>query len=129
MSEEQNEYINILKDIFHFSIDNSSEIYPILKDSDNIKKFKEYMKNKSTNNKNKIFLLQKLKMIFEQNDILIPFFINNCYKKPCYFFYQIINLYLAEDLDEDSMNVLEEFLFMINSNISLNKQIFEFRNI
>ena len=126
MSEEQNEYINILKDIFHFSIDNSSEIYPILKDSDNIKKFKEYMKNKSTNNKNKIFLLQKLKMIFEQNDILIPFFINNCYKKPCYFFYQIINLYLAEDLDEDSMNVLEEFLFMINSNISLNKQIFEF---
>ena len=126
MNEEQNDYINILKDIFHFSNDNSSEIYPILKDSDNIKKFKEYIKNKNTINKNKILLLQKLKIIFEQNDVLIPFFINNCYKKPYYFFYPIINLYLAEDIDEDSMNFLEEFLFLINTHISLNKQILEF---
>ena len=126
MSEEQNNYINILKDIFHCSNDNSSEIYPILKDSDNIKKFKEYIKNKDANNKNKIFLLKQLKIIFEQNDILIPFFINNCYKKPYYFFYPIINLFLTDDIDEENLNFLEEFLLLINSHISLNKQILEF---
>ena len=60
MSEDENDYKNILKEIFHCSPDNSSDIYPIIKNSDNIKLFKEFMKNKDIINANKILLLKEL---------------------------------------------------------------------
>jgi len=126
MSEDENDYKNILKEIFHCSPDNSSDIYPIIKNSDNIKLFKEFMKNKDIINANKILLLKELKTLFEQNDILILQIVNNGYKKPYYFFYQIINLYLSEDVIEENLKFLEEFLILVNSYITLHKQIFDF---
>ena len=118
MSEEQKDYIYILKEIFNCPNENSLEIHPIIKNSDNIQKFKIYMKDKNVINSNKVLLLKKLKNLFDNNDILIPFFVNNFYKKSSYFFYPIINLYLSDDIDEENMKFLDEFLFLINSYIS-----------
>ena len=126
MSKEQKDYIYILKEIFNCPNENSLEIYPIIKNSDNFQKFKIYMKDKNVINSNKVLLLKKLKNLFDNNDILIPFFVNNFYKKSSYFFYPIINLYLSDDIDEENMKFLDEFLFLINSYIPLNKSIFEF---
>ena len=43
MSEnDEKDYINLLKKIFHFS-ESSSDIYPIVKNSDNIDDFKQYI--------------------------------------------------------------------------------------
>ena len=86
MSEERKEYINILKEIFHYSTDNSSIIFPIIKNPDNVKNFKEYMNNKHNSNKTKILLLKELKILFDQNDILILYFVKNCYIKSFFFY-------------------------------------------
>ena len=126
MSEERKEYINILKEIFHYSTDNSSIIFPIIKNPDNVKNFKEYMNNKHNTNKTKILLLKELKILFDQNDILILYFVKNCYIKSFFFYYPIINLYLSEDINEEDLKFLEEFLILINSYITLHKQIFDF---
>ena len=124
MSEETKEHINILTEIFHYSTDNSS-IIPIIKNPDNIIKLKEFMNNKHNNNKNKLLLLKELKKLFEQNDILILYIINKCYKKTYFFYYPIINLYLSEDINEEDLKFLDDFLFLINSYITLHKKIFE----
>jgi len=126
MSEETKEYKNILKDIFHYSTDNSSiNFIPIINNPDNIIKFKTFMNNKN-NNKNKLLLLKQLKILFEQNDLLILFIISKCYKKTYFFYYPIINLYLSEDTNEEDLKFLDDFLFLINSYITLHKKIFEY---
>ena len=130
MSEQEEnkekDYMNILQEIFFFSKENSSEIYPILKNVDNIQKLKQYLKDKNINNENKLSLLKIIKMIFEKNDILIPLFIDKYYKRSSYFFYPIIKIYFSEETNEENLKFLDEFIFLINSHISLERSIFEF---
>ena len=123
---KEKDHMNILKEIFYFSSENSSEIYPILKNADNIQKLKQYLNNKNINNENKLYLLKKLKKIFEKNDILIPFFIDKYYKRAPYFFYPMVKIYFSEETDEENMKFIEEFILLINSHISLDRPIFEF---
>ena len=126
MNEEESEedYQNILKEIFDVSNENSSEIFSILKNSDNIQKFKAYIENKNINNNKKIIFFKNLKNIFEKNDMLIPLFVDKYYEK--YFFYPIINLYLSEETNEEDLNFFDEFIYLINSHITLNKTFLEF---
>ena len=50
MSEnDEKDYIVLLKEIFHFS-ENSSDIYPIVQNSDKIDDFKQYLENKNIDN-------------------------------------------------------------------------------
>ena len=123
---KEKDHMNILKEIFYFSSENSSEIYPILKNADNIQKLKQYLNNKNINNENKLSLLKKLKKIFEKNDILIPLIIDKYYKRASYFFYPMIKIYFSEETDEENMKFIEEFILLINSHISLDRPIFEF---
>ena len=82
--------------------------------------------NNKNNNKNKLLLLKQLKILFEQNDLLILYIISKCYKKTYFFYYPIINLYLSEDVNEEDLKFLDDFLFLINSYITLHKKIFEY---
>ena len=120
MSEnENNEYLSILKEIFHFSSENPSEIYPIVQNPDKISEFKSYMENKNIGNLSKLSLLKQLKSFFLFNKILIPFFIEKCNTNTSNFYSPIINLYLDEDIDKENLKFLEDFLFLLNSHISI----------
>ena len=128
MIEEESkvDYMNILREIFHFSNNNSSEIFPILKNSDNIQKFKAFVDNKNNNNEKKIILFKNIKNIFEKNNLLIFLFTDKYYKKSSYFFYPLINIYLSEETKEENLEFFDKFIYLINSHISLNQAIFEF---
>ena len=127
MSEKKEEdYISLLKEIFHFSTKNPLEIYPIVKESDNISKFKSYMENKNIDNMKKLSLLKKLKIIFLSNQNLIPFFTTKYDSNSSNFYFPIIDLFLSEDIKDDNLKFLENFLILLNSNISIPKLSLEY---
>ena len=127
MSEKKEEdYISLLKEIFHFSTKNPLEIYPIVKESDNICKFKSYMENKNIDNMKKLSLLKQLKKIFLSNQNLIPFFTTKYDSNSSNFYFPIIDLFLSEDIKDDNLKFLENFLILLNSNISIPKLSLEY---
>ena len=127
MSEKEKEdYINLLKEIFHFSEENPLKIYPIIKESDNIYKFKSYMENNKISNLQKLSLLKQIKQLFLTNQNLIPFFDRKYSSNSSNFYFPIINLFLSEDIKDDSLKFLEELLILLNSNISISKLSLEY---
>ena len=118
--------LSILKEIFYFSAKNPLEIYPIVQKSDNICKLKSYMENKNIDNKNKLSILKKIKNLFLINHNLIPFFTKKYKTNSSTFFSPIIDLFLSEDIKEKDLSFLEEFLILLNSNISISKLSLEF---
>ena len=126
MSEKEEDYISLLKEIFYFSDKNPLEIYPIVKESDNICKFKLYMENKNIDNIKKLSLLKHIKTFFLSNQNLIPFFTTKYNSNSSNFYSPIINLFLSEDIKDDNLKFLEEFLILLNSHISIPKLSLEY---
>ena len=127
MSENiEKDYNYILKEIFNFSSTDPLEIYPIVKNSNNICKLKTYMENTKIDNISKLTLLKKLKELFILNKNLIPFFTTKYNSNTSNFFFPIINLYLSEDTNEEDIKFLESFLYLLNSHVSVLKLSLEF---
>ena len=127
MSENiEKDYNYILKEIFNFSSTNPSQIYPIVKNTNNICKLKTYMENTKIDNISKLTLLKKLKEFFILNNNLIPFFTTKYNSNTSNFFFPIINLYLSEDTNEEDIKFLESFLYLLNSHVSVLKLSLEF---
>ena len=126
MSEnDDKDYIILLKEIFHFS-ESSSDIYPIVQNSDKIDDFKHYMENKNIDNIKKLSLLKIIKAFFLSNKSLIPFFTTKYNSNSSNFYSPIINLYLSDEIDDESIRFLEGFLFLLNSHVSIPKLSLEF---
>ena len=122
MSEkEEQDYISLLKTIFHSSDNDSSLIYPIVKNSENISKLKTYLENKKIDNISKISLLKKLEDFFLSNNNLIPFLTTKYNSISSNFSFPIINLYLSEDPNEDMLLFLKKLLFLLNTHVSFSK--------
>ena len=101
MSEnEEKDFTIILKEIFNFSSENPSEIYPIIKNSGKITDLKPYMENPNIPNSKKLSLLKDLKNFFLFNNSLMPFFIRKYNSNTNNFYSTIINLFLLEDKNE-----------------------------
>ena len=126
LEKEEEDYISLLKEIFHFSEKIPSKIYPIVKESDNICKFKLYMENKNIDNIKKLCLLKQIKTFFLSNQNLIPFFTTKYNSSSSNFYSPIINLFLSEDIKNDNLKFLEDFLILLNSNISIPKLSLEY---
>ena len=126
MSEnDENDYIILLKEIFHYS-ENSSDIYPIVQNSDKIEDFKQYMENKNIDNIKKLSLLKIIKVFFFSNKSLIPFFTTKYNSNSSNFYSPIINLYLSDEISEENIKFLEGFLFLLNSHVTIPKLSLEF---
>ena len=95
---EEEDYISLLKEIFYFSDKNPLEIYPIVKESDNICKLKLYMENRNIVNMKKLYLLKYIKTFFLSNQNLIPFFTTKYNSNSSNFYSPIIKLFLSEDI-------------------------------
>ena len=122
MSEkEEKDYISLLKNIFHSSDIDSSLIYPIVKNPENISKLKTYLENKKIDNISKISLLKKLEEFFLSNNNLIPFLTTKYNSISSNFSFPIINLYLSEDSNEDMLLFLKKFLLLLNTHVSFSK--------
>ena len=127
MSErDEKDYISILKEIFHFSPKNPPEIYPLVKNSDKIRDLNSYMENQNIPNEKKISLLKELKSLFLSNYNLIPFFTTKYVSSTANFYFPITNIFLSEDTNEEDLKFLEEFLILLNSNISISKLTLEY---
>ena len=127
MSEnKENDYIFLLKEIFFESKKNTSEIYPIIKNSENISKFKIYIENDQIDNLNKLSLLKEIKNYFLSNINLIPFFISKYNSNSSNFYFPLINLYISKDTNEEDLKFLENFLLLLNNHISIPKLPLEF---
>ena len=127
MSEnEEKDFTIILKEIFNFSSENPSEIYPIIKNSGKITDLKPYMENPNIPNSKKLSLLKDLKNFFLFNNSLMPFFIRKYNSNTTNFYSPIINLFLSEDTNEENLKFLEDFLILLNSNISIPKLSLEY---
>ena len=126
MSEKQEKDYNIiLKEIFHVSPKDPSEIFPIIQNSDKILELKSYFENEDIDNAIKISVLKTLKSFFTTNKSLISLFTKNYCSNSTNFYSPIINLYLSEDIDEKDLKFLEEFLLFLNSHISIPKLTLE----
>ena len=120
------DYISLLKEIFHSSDKDSSIISPIVINSDNIYKLKLFMENKKNDNTNKINLLKKLEELFLLNNNLIPFIASRINSNSFNFSFPIINLYVSNDTNEETLLFLEKFLYLLNSNVSISSLSLEF---
>ena len=126
MSEKQEKDSNIiLKEIFHVSPKDPSEIFPIIQNSDKILELKSYLESKDIDNAIKISVLKILKSFFTTNKSLISLFTTRYNTNSTNFYSPIINLYLSEDIDEKDLKFLEEFLLFLNSQISIPKLTLE----
>ena len=126
MSEnDEKDYIILLKEIFHYS-EGSSDIYPIVQNSDKIDDFKQYMENKNIDNIKKLSLLKIIKAFFLSNKSLIPFFTTKYNSNSSNFYSPIINLYLSDEISEENIKFLEGFLFLLNSHVTIPKLSLEF---
>ena len=120
------DYISLLKEIFHSSDKDSSIISPIVDNSDNIYKLKLFMENKKNDNTNKINLLKKLEELFLLNNNLIPFIVTRINSNSFNFSFPIIKLYVSDDTNEETLLFLEKFLYLLNSNVSISSLSLEF---
>ena len=84
------------------------------------------MENPNIPNSKKLSLLKDLKNFFLFNNSLMPFFIRKYNSNTTNFYSPIINLFLSEDTNEENLKFLEDFLILLNSNISIPKLSLEY---
>ena len=121
--------ISLLKSIFYESPTEADEFLPIIKDSTNIPNIIPFInidQNDQTNLNNAISLIFFLKNLFIENNDLMPLFIKHCVKNQTTFLESIINLYLKEKIENQSLVMIEELINNINFNISVSGNTFEY---
>ncbi len=130
MSTEKidNSNLSILKEIFYILKSQGEEsIIPLLKSSDSIKEYKRFLSDKKISPLDKITTIKTLYNLFNQNKILIPFFVKkyNNINNNANFFLPLIDLYLNDLIEKEDRKFLEDLIILINSNVSLNKSTLE----
>ena len=68
------------------------------------------MENINIDNMKKISLLKQIKTFFLSNQNLIPFFTTKYNSNSSNFYFPIIDLFLSEDIKDDNLKFLEDFL-------------------
>ena len=138
--ENQNKnHLSLLKKIFHISPSAQNQFLPIIISTDDIPRLFYYLNKKrnESNNKenndfpeynfqNKIEILKILMDLFKSNKSLINLFQSKCKSYDSYFLEPIIDLYLSEELINDSdKSFLEQMLIFIINNVSMPKFLLE----
>ena len=121
--------ISLLNTIFFASPNETDEFLPVIKDAKNIPNIIPFInrsQDAEMNLENAISLIFFLKNLFLENNDLIPVFIKHCVKNKITFLESIVNLYLQEKLEKDSLIMIEDLISDINYHISICKNIFEY---
>ena len=122
-NESNNQMMEILQSIF-LSIE--GKILPIIKISEKISFIIKYLNEESNTLNNKLKLLSLLHIIFQENKLLIHYFVTKCKTDNINLLECIINLYYLEGLTNENKIIIENLLNLIVDNSSSTKSIFEF---
>ena len=115
--------MNLMNSIFYKSPTEEDEFLPIIKDMENIPNIITFMNtdnNQQKNFDNNNSLIFFLKNLFSENNDLIPLFIKRCIKDKKTFLESLVNLYLEENIIEQSQTILEDLINNINYTVSFN---------
>ena len=124
-----NELISLLNSVFYDSPFEKDEFLPIIKEIKNIPNVISFLKSKENAKMdldNEISLIFFLKNLFTENNNLIPLFIKNCKTKKENFLENLVNFYLNEQIEGQSLQMIEDLINNIIYNISINKNIIEY---
>ena len=141
----QKEHLSLLKKIFHVNPLCSEKFLPILISTDEISKLFYYLNKKKEENdlnnennnrkddledlnfKNKIEIFTIIMALFKQNKNLINLFAKKCTTNITYFLEPLIDLYLNEELINDSdKEFLEQLIIFIINSVSMPKFLLEY---
>ena len=124
MSEDDSNYSAvILKSIFT-SID--TKLLPIIKTSEQLHSIIEYFSKDQIPINIKFKLISFLTSLFQENKILIPYFVTKCKTDNLNLLESIINIYFIENIENELKKTIEHLLLLIVENISATSPIFEF---
>ena len=124
MSEDDSNYSAvILKSIFT-SID--TKLLPIIKTSEQLHSIIEYFSKDQIPINIKFKLISFLTSLFQENKILIPYFVTKCKTDHLNLLESIINIYFIENIENELKKTIEHLLLLIVENISATSPIFEF---
>ena len=124
MSEDDSNYSAvILKSIFT-SID--TKLLPIIKTSEQLHSIIEYFSKEQIPLNIKFKLISFLTSLFQENKILIPYFVTKCKTDHLNLLESIINIYFIENIENELKKTIEHLLLLIVENISATSPIFEF---
>ena len=121
--------ITLLNSIFYESPFESDDFLPIIKDAKNIPDIVPFLSsdtNVQINLNNTLSLIYYLKNLFSENEDLIPLFLKHCIKNKTTLIQAIINKYMDNKLEGQSLTLIEDFLSNIIYNVSVCKSIFEY---
>jgi len=118
--------IDLLNSIFYENPDESDEFFPLIKNAKNLPNIipvLSYDTKNEINLNNAISLIYYLKNIFSENSDLIPLFVKYCHKNRNNLIEKVINLYLTDKFEGQSLTLIEDLLSNITYNISIPKNI------
>ena len=118
--------IDLLNSIFYENPDESDEFFPLIKNAKNLPNIipvLSYDTKNEINLNNAISLIYYLKNIFSENSDLIPLFVKYCHKNRNNLIEKVINLYLTDKFEGQSLTLIEDLLSNITYNISISKNI------
>ena len=124
-----NELISLLSSIFYESPFEKDEFLPIIRETKSIPNVISFLKPKNNakmNIDNEISLMFFLKNLFSENNNLIPLFINQCKKNKETFIESLINFYLNEEIEGQSLQMIEDLINTIIYHISISKNNIEY---
>ena len=139
--KSKNNHLSLLKKIFYVSPSNQFKFLPLIISTDDISRLFFYLSksNKQNNNndnqdesedftfQNKIDILTILMSLFRANKNLISLFINKCKSNATNFYELIIDIYLSEDLKNDSdIRFIEQMILYMINNVSIPKFLLEY---
>ena len=125
MSENvpDSQMMEIMQSIF-LSIE--GKLLPIIKISEKISFIIKYLNEESNTLNNKLQLLSLFFAIFQENKLLIHYFITKCKTENMNLLECIINIYYLEEITNENKSIIENLLDLIVDNSSSTKSIFEF---
>ena len=121
--------ITLLNSIFYESPFESDDFLPIIKDAKNIPDIVPFLSSDTKvqiNLNNTLSLIYYLKNLFSENEDLILLFLKHCIKNKTTLIQAIINKYMDNKLEGQSLTLIEDFLSNIIYNVSVCKSIFEY---
>ena len=116
---DQKKVISILSRIFYSSQEVPNELLPIIQNPNEISSFKSYIEDKNINKTEKVSVLKNLMEMFKANKNLIPFFTRQYKTHNTNLYEPLIELYLDSSINDEQKIILEEFIKLLNSVISI----------
>ena len=130
-------HLSLLKKIFYVSPSNEAKFLPLINSTDDIPRLFFYL-SKNNNQKigedsedytfqNKIDILTILMSLLKSNKNLISLFMSKCKSNVTNFFEPIIDVYLSDELKNDSdRGFIEQMIIYIINNVSIPKFLLEY---